>query len=92
MESHGLDPFLYGFVCYDKWDEQLELWNEWPDRAVVIDKDGNIVQEAVEAGRELVQEYRPAGDRYSLRPSELQFFIARGQEERIRRLEALLNQ
>lgn len=91
MESHGLDPFLYGFVCYDKWDEQLELWNEWPDRAVVIDKDGNIVQEAVEAGREIVQEYRPAGDRYSLRPSELQFFIARGQEERIRRLEALLN-
>lgn len=71
MESHGLDPFRYGFVCYDQWDEQPE----------VLDPDTGDV----------VQEYRPAGDRYSLRPSELQFFIARGQEERLRRLEALLN-
>ncbi len=91
MESHGLDPFRYGFVCYDKWDEQPEVWNEWPAQEEVRDEEGNVIQPAIEAGRELVQEYRPAGDRYSLRPSELQFFIARGQEERIRRLEALLN-
>lgn len=91
-EKHGLDPFLYGFVCYDRWDETQEVWNEWPAQEEVRDEEGNVVQPAREAGRELVQEYRPAGDRYSLRPSELQFFIALGQEERIRRLEALLNQ
>lgn len=92
MESHGLDPFRYGFVCYDKWEERPEGWNEWPAQEEVLDEEGNVIQPAIEAGRELVQEYRPAGDRYSLRPSELQFFIGRGQEERLRRLEALLNQ
>lgn len=91
MESHGLDPFRYGFVCYDKWDEQPEVWSEWPEQEEVRDEDGNVIQPAIEAGRELVQEYRPAGDLYSLRPSELQFFIARGQEERLRKLEALLS-
>lgn len=91
MESHGLDPFRYGFVCYDRWDELPEVWEERQAHEAVVDDDGNVIKEAVKAGRELVQEYRPAGDRYSLRPSELQFFIARGQEERIRRLEALLN-
>ncbi len=69
-EKHGLDPFRYGFVCYDQWDELPEIRGE----------DGKIVQE-----------HRHAGNRYSLRPSELQFFIALGQEERLRRLEALLN-
>lgn len=91
MEGHGLDPFRYGFVCYDEWEETQEVWHEWPATDEVLDEDGNLIREATEAGRELAQEYRPAGNRYSLRPSELQFFIARGQEERIRRLEALLN-
>lgn len=91
MQKHGLDPFRYGFVCYDRWDESPEVWNEWPAKDEVIDDAGNLVSPATPAGRELTSEYIPAGDRYSLRPSELQFFIARGQEERIRRLEALLN-
>lgn len=25
MEAHGLDPFSYGFICYDRWDEQPEM-------------------------------------------------------------------
>jgi len=24
MEAHGLDPFAYSFICYDKWDETPE--------------------------------------------------------------------
>jgi hypothetical protein len=71
MQAHGLNPFRYGFVCYDQWGELPEIRDE-------------------ETG-EIVQEYRPAGDRYSLRPDELLFFIARGQEERLRRIEAILN-
>lgn len=23
MQSHGLDPFAYGFICYDKWDDMF---------------------------------------------------------------------
>jgi len=33
MEKHGLDPFKYAFICYDKWDEEK-------------DADGNIIKEA----------------------------------------------
>lgn len=88
---HGLDPFRYGFICYDTWDEQPEVWHEWPD---LFDEDGNLVREA---GRELAQEYRPAGDRYSLRHTQLLLFIHAGaaqeraaMRERISRLEALI--
>lgn len=75
MKKHGLDPFRYGFVCYDEWDETPEVKDE-------------------ESG-EVTQEYRPAGDRYSLRPSELAHFVMRGLahrqdelEQRLRALEA----
>lgn len=69
MESHGLDPFEYGFICYD----------EWEATDAVVD-DGEVMQPAKEAG-----------DRYSFRPDELLMFIARGHEERLARLEALLD-
>lgn len=68
MEAHGLDPFRYGFVCYDEWDEQPEIRDE-------------------ETG-EVTQEYRPAGNRYSLRPSELQAFVSAGMAQRVSDLEA----
>lgn len=70
MEAHGLDPFRYGFICYDEWDEQQEIVESWPEER---DEDGNIL---AEAGSQVVQEYRPAGNRYSLRPSGLSHFIS----------------
>lgn len=70
MEAHGLDPFRWGFVCYDEWDETPEVRNE-------------------ETG-EVMQERRPAGDRYSLRPSELENFIMRGIVARQDAIEARL--
>ena len=35
LRSHGLDPFAYGFICYDQWDELPEI----------RDEEGEIVQE-----------------------------------------------
>lgn len=67
MDRQGLDPFRYGFVCYDKWDEVPE-------------------QRDPETG-DVVQEYRPAGDRYSLRPSELGHFLVVALHERVSALE-----
>jgi hypothetical protein len=61
MESCGLDPFGYGFICFDEWAE-------------VETEDGETTQEA--------------GNRYSFRPDELLFFIARGFEARLAALEA----
>ncbi len=34
FESEGLDPFEYGILCYDKWEDQPEVLSE--DRKVVI--------------------------------------------------------
>ncbi|TXI93654.1 MAG: hypothetical protein E6Q33_02765 [Neisseriales bacterium] len=34
FESEGLDPFEYGILCYDEWEEQPEILSE--DRKVVI--------------------------------------------------------
>lgn len=28
LESHGLDPFAYGFICYDEWGELPEIRGE----------------------------------------------------------------
>lgn len=58
LESHGLDPFRYGFICYDQWSELPE----------VLGGDGDVIQE-----------FRPAGDRYSFRMDELLAFIAAGE-------------
>ena len=82
MQLHGLDPMRYGFICYDQWDELPEQWEDIPEE---LDDTGNVTREA---GRELVQEYRPAGDRYSFRTDELLLFMARGFAARLDALEA----
>lgn len=73
MEARGLDPFRYGFVCYDKWGYKP---------AVIDEATGNELEPELEAG-----------DRYSLRPTELANFVLRGlshrQDELEQRLAAL---
>lgn len=69
MESHGLAPFAYGFICYDEWPESI------------------VTHEATDDAPEWIETI-PAGNRYSFRPDELLFFIARGFEARLSTLEA----
>lgn len=87
MEAHGLDPFAYSFICYDEWEEQPEQWHDWPNE---LDDDGNVIREA---GRELLQPARAAGDRYSFRKEELLCFLvaamARQHDELAERVAAL---
>lgn len=75
MAAHELDPFAYSFICYDEWEAQEEQWHEWEARDAVLDKDGNVLEPAIEAGRELIQAAREAGDRYSFRKEELLCFM-----------------
>lgn len=77
MQSHGLDPFRYGFICHDSWEDEFI---DHP--AIVADEENGI--EAKAAWREQVQ---TAGDRYAFRPDELLFFVARGLEARLTALE-----
>lgn len=88
MQSHGLDPMRYGFICYDKWPETPEVVETWPAQDAVLDEAGNVVSPAVESGSRVTQTYMPAGDRYSFRHDELLLFIARGLDARLAALEA----
>lgn len=90
LQGHGLDPFRYGFICFDEWDEQPEIWSEWDAQEEVRDEAGEVIQPAVEAGRQLVQEYRPAGSRYGFRHDQLALFLLRGLAARQDALEARL--
>lgn len=40
MEGHGLDPFGYGFICYDQWDARPEQ----------LDDEGRVTVPELEAG------------------------------------------
>lgn len=73
MEGYGLDPFKYGFICYDKWEATPQVIRKWDAE---YDEEGNQV---TEAGEEIVQKAVEAGDRYSFRMDELYAFIAGGQ-------------
>lgn len=98
MEGLGLDPFAYSFICYDEWEAEPERWHEWPAKEAVyetipavLDGEGEVVEPertmliepAVEAGRELIQPAREAGNRYSFRREELLCFIVRALAQEI---------
>jgi len=92
MEAHELDPFAYSFICYDQWEAEAAQWNEWD--AEVDPDTGEVTREA---GRELVQAAREAGDRYSFRKEELLCFLVSAMarqhdelEDRVAALEAKL--
>ena len=87
METHGLNPFRYGFICHDAWPE---ITVEHPAIEAVeeeTDDDGNVIRQgrpAVEAWTEIVQE---AGDRYAFRYDQLSLFISAGLHARLAALE-----
>lgn len=85
MESHGLDPMKYGFICYDSWDETPEQIESWEDE---FDDDGQLIREA---GSRVVQAYIPAGDRYSFREGERNAFIISGLAAKLSNLESRLS-
>lgn len=76
FESEGLDPFRYGVVCYDEWQETPEI------KSPILDEDGNETGEF-----EITEPYQAAGNRYGVRYDELWAFIAAGFEARLFELE-----
>jgi hypothetical protein len=85
MQSHGLDPLAYGFICYDEWDD------EFVDHPAVYhqatNEAGEVVQGEVKdpAWRE---QTRKAGNSYGFRSDQLVLFIVRGLEARLSALES----
>ncbi|WP_096911111.1 MULTISPECIES: phage tail-collar fiber domain-containing protein [Acinetobacter] len=69
LESHGLNAFDYGLVCFDEWDQQERIVETIPAQ---FNQDGTILTPEHEI---VVQLEREAGNRYSIRPDELIFFL-----------------
>lgn len=100
LQLNGCDPFSYGFIGYDKWEDVfVEHAEILPVAAIeakeaVLDVDGNIVEPAVAAveavvGKAAWTEHKTvAGDAYSFRYDQLNMFIAAGLEARLAALEA----
>lgn len=80
MASYGLDPFAYGFICYDRWAARPEVCSEW-----LREVEGGGV-----AASSVTSPGTAAGDLYSFRPDGLHAFIARGILERQDRLQERL--
>lgn len=64
FESEGLDPFSYGILCYDEWDEEPEEVETWEE---IRDSSGEVV---LEAGSRVVSEFRSEGNQYGIRYEE----------------------
>ncbi|UZS74365.1 tail fiber domain-containing protein [Pseudomonas syringae] len=109
MQSEGLSPTDYAFICHDEWDaiervvEEVHKGNIYSvgDRIYTNVPYATFIQyeafpaftwEETSVEMVVVQEGRAAGDRYGFRYDQLALFIARGQEERIARLEAAIAQ
>ena len=100
MESHGLSPFDYGFICHDVWEDQfiehpvIEAVEAVEAIEEVKDEDGNVITpavaavEAVEGKAAWTEQTQWAGDRYAFRYDQLNLFIAAGIEARLAALEA----
>lgn len=108
MESFGLIPFNYAFICYDEWPEEPEVVKEeirgniysvgelMAENALYDDfipymNMPSFTWEETSRTLTITKEYKPAGNRYGFRYDQLALFIARGQEDRIKRLEEALN-
>lgn len=78
MEANNLDPMRYGFICYDKWDDEYLTIPAREAEPAKLDEEGNEILPAKQAREESVVLVRKAGDMYSFRPDELTLFILRG--------------
>ena len=88
FQQHGLDPFAYGAICYDTWEQEtVEHPAEYEQIEIpaVLDEQGNEIEPARYEQGKLIREAwtevtLEAGDRYSWRDSELFWLICAAQQ------------
>lgn len=64
FERHGVDPFMYGVLCYDEWGGLPEVVIATEEE---VDGEGSVI---VPAGSMVAQNHRTAGNRYGVRYTE----------------------
>ena len=88
FQQHGLDPFAYGAICYDSWEQETvehPAQYEQIEIPAVLDEQGNEIAPARYEQGALIREAwtevtLEAGDRYSWRDSELFWLICAAQQ------------
>ena len=102
MTANNLNPFAYGFICYDEWDDEFVTIPEVvgveyraayteeikDDEGIVIDTIEYPEIEEVKAVPSYEKQTQKAGDLYSFRYTELLAFISAGFEARLSLLES----
>jgi len=88
LKSFGLDPWIFGFMSHDVWDDQITEHPAIEAVEAVLDEDGNEVTPAIEANDAWSEVTLKAGESYAFRYDQLNLFIARGIEARLAALEA----
>ena len=86
MEANNLNPFEYGFICYDEWEEETIEHPAVEAQDAEYDNEDNEISPAIEA-KDSWTETNPAGDCYSFRYDELNQFILAGISARLDALE-----
>lgn len=88
FQQHGLDPFAYGAICYDTWEQETvehPAQYEQVEIPAVLDEQGNEIEPARYEQGALIREAwtevtLQAGDRYSWRDSELFWLMIAAQQ------------
>ncbi len=88
FDRHGLDPFRYSFICYDRWDEAVidvaPIYDQTLIPAVIDQESGQEIEPARTVDNtEIVlqpgfQEILEAGDVFSFRETGLLMFVVAG--------------
>jgi hypothetical protein len=90
MQANGLDPFGYGFICYDKWEDFIiEHEAVYVEHEPQFNAEGEIVEEGwtEKVSPQWTELVTAAGDAYGFRSDQLNLFIAAGMNARLKALE-----
>ena len=93
LENAGIDPFVYGLLCYDEWGSEKEERATFdiphPEK---LDDNGNVVEKAwIEHKTEILKPAKKAGNKYSLRYIECLSVEAAYQRYRFEKIEKRLS-
>ncbi len=90
FEKYSIDPFKYGLLCYDSWEEKPDVYIEYDEKIPAeYDENNNIIVDMrIVHHKKLVEKGITAGELYSVRYDEALCLEAAYQRRELERLKA----